>query len=147
MNDIEQVLVEVALQRKALVSAEDWMASRRAFAELTPEWLDYEAAREIMTDAKDALSAAEAAARIAILAEYESTGSKAPAKGAGVRVLRKATYVLADALAWCRQNAPALLTVDEKKFVKADLDGAPIEWIETPTATIAADLSIYEVGE
>ena len=147
MTLIEELLEEVAEKRLDLRKAEDAAAVARILAEETPEWLEYERQRELVNGLRDDVAAAENATRAAILLDFETTGSKAPAKGAGVRVLRKATYVLAEALAWCRQNAPALLTVDEKKFVKADLDGAPITWVEVPTATIATDLSIYEVGE
>lgn len=147
MTNLEQLLMDVSVARRVASAADDVVAARRAVAELTPEWLAYETAREDASACKDVLGAAEAAARIAILAEYEKTQNKAPAKGAGVRVLRKPTYALSDALAWCRANAPALLTVDEKAFVKANLPGAPITWIETPSATLAADLSMYEEAE
>jgi hypothetical protein len=147
MTDLEQALRDVAVIRRVLGAAEDVAAATRTVAELTPEWLAYERARDEAESYKDDLAAVEASARIAILAEYERTQNKAPAKGAGVRVLRKAIYKIADALAWCRANAPALLTVDEKAFVKADLPGSPIEWIETPSATLATDLSMYEDAE
>ena len=147
MDNLEELLEEVAEKRAALRKAEDLSALARIIAEQMPEWQEYEMRREIVNDLRDDVGAAEAATRIAILAEYEHTGSKAPLKGAGVRVLRKASYVLAEALAWCKDNAPALLTVDEKKFVKADLEGAPITWIETPTATVSGDLSEYEAAE
>jgi hypothetical protein len=147
MTDLEQALRDVAVIRRVLGAAEDVAAATRTVAELTPEWLAYERARDEAESYKDDLAAVEASARIAILAEYERTQNKAPVKGAGVRVLRKAIYKIADALTWCRANAPALLTVDEKAFVKADLPGSPIEWIETPSATLATDLSMYEDAE
>lgn len=144
MVDLERLLMDVAQRRADLREAEDAASAARMYAEQTPEWLSWQQHRETVLAASDALDAAETAARIEILAEYERTKNKAPVAGAGVRVLRKASYVLAEALAWCKENAPALLTVDEKKFVKADLDGAPITWLEVPTATIATDLSMYE---
>lgn len=147
MTLIEELLEEVAEKRLALRKAEDAAAVARILAEQTPEWLEYEQRRDCVTALRYDLVAAENATRAAVLLDFETTGNKAPAKGVGVRVLRKASYVLADALAWCRDNAPALLTVDEKKFVKADLDGAPITWLEVPTATIATDLSMYEVSQ
>ena len=110
MNELEQALRNVARLRRSVMQAEDWVAVRRARVEITPEWLDYETAQKVATDAKNELSEAESAARTAILAEYERTHKKTPAKGAGVRVLRKASYILADALAWCRASAPALLS-------------------------------------
>ena len=36
-----------------------------------------------------------------------------------------------------------MLVLDTKAFEKANLPGAPIEWEETPIATIATDLAAY----
>jgi hypothetical protein len=141
---LEELLLNVAINRAVLAEIEDLSAKAKATAELTPEWLAYRQAHDDVMTQRDILTIAEAAARAEILAEYEHTKNKAPAKGAGVRILRKATYSIVDALAWCRANAPALLVVDEKAFVKADLLGSPIEWIDVPSATLATDLSIYE---
>ena len=44
---------------------------------------------------------------------------------------------------WLRENAPAYLTVDTKRFEKAvdGLSGVPVTWEEKITATIATNLS------
>ena len=89
---------------------------------------------------------AETEAREMILAAYAETGNKKPVPGAGIRVTRSVAYDLDAALGWCKENAPAFLTLDRKAFEKAvlaGLPGAPADVDESPTATIAKDLSAY----
>jgi hypothetical protein len=112
----------------------------------TPQGIAFTARQQELADIKELLARAEAEARAAIVAAYRETGNKKPAEGAGIRVTRKAVYDMALATAWAQVSAPALMVLDAKAFEKANLPGAPIEWEETPTATIATDLAMYEDG-
>jgi len=145
MSDLGQLLGDVAKWRRQVDMEKNGVVILQERLAETEPWVILQEAKASLALAQGALGTCEMRARDEVLAEYGRTQNKAPIKGAGVRVLRKATYVLADALAWCRANAPALLTVDEKAFAKADLPGAPITWEENATATLATDLSEYLV--
>jgi hypothetical protein len=147
MSDVIGTLEQVAFERQMVRGAALYvdLASEAMLA--TPEGLVYAARKQELVESKELLTRAETEARDAILAAYRETGNKKPAEGAGVRVTRKARYDLAIATAWAQTSAPALLVLDAKAFEKANLPGAPIEWEETPTATIATDLTMYEEAE
>jgi hypothetical protein len=72
---------------------------------------------------------------------YAETGDKKVWPGIGIRVSEEIEYDSAEALAWCRENAPGLLVVDTKAFEKVAVAmGAPVKRIAKITPTIAADL-------
>lgn len=78
---------------------------------------------------------------------YEQSGDKSPAHGGGIRVRRLLSYDAQEACDWCRANAPALLTLDAKRFDQvAEVLGAPVELVEEPQATISRDLSDWLEG-
>ena len=147
MTDVIGALEQLAFERQMVRGANNYVALAYEAMLATPEGHVYEARSRELAECKELLARAETEARDAILAAYRETGSKKPAEGAGVRVTRKARYDLAIATAWAQASAPALLVLDTKAFEKANLPGAPIEWEETPTATIATDLSMYEEDE
>lgn len=72
------------------------------------------------------------------------TGEKKLPFGIGIRVTKKVQYDSDEALAWARENAPDLLTLDTKRFEKAVKAGtftsAPAEVFEVPTGTIPSNL-------
>ena len=69
--------------------------------------------------AKAAEVEAEAALRLAVLDEYERTGSKRPGYDLGVRVAERLEYNVERAIAWAKLNAPV--------FVVQALDAKPFE--------------------
>lgn len=99
--------------------------------------------------AKAALADAEASARALIVAIYETTGSKAPAVGASVRVSTKLEYDPAEAFAKAKAMGVAVIpeSLDVKaweKIVKASPATFPfVRVVEQPSATLASDLSAY----
>lgn len=94
-----------------------------------------------------ALSEAESALRAAAVAAYQETGSKAQAKGVGIRVLTKLAYHPDDALRWAKEHDMAL-ALDKAAFEKIAKAAPPdfVRTVESVQATIATDLSAV-VGE
>ena len=82
--------------------------------------------------------------RALTLKAYQETGDKKPVIGAGIRVIREIRYLPAVALAWCKENFVAALTLDKKTFERYALESAtPPEFVtitEEPQATIAREL-------
>lgn len=94
-----------------------------------------------------ALSEAEGAVRAAAIAAYQETGSKKPVPGVGIRVLTKLRYDEADALRWAREHDLCLML--DKAAFERQAKVTPlgfVETVETPSATIATDLSAVVEG-
>lgn len=144
MTDLTEALRLVARNRKAVRQMAEEMESANAEMCATPEGMAYLAYKTAHAELKAQSASAEAEARQAIISAYEASGNKSPAPGAGIRVKPVPVYDIARATEWAQRFAPALLVLDTKTFEKANLPGAPIEWTETPTATLATDLSMYE---
>lgn len=147
----EGIVLRVTLRHLAALNRR-WEAVTNALNEAeaamraTPEGQAYAEAQDAWTSLREEMTQAQADARLAILDAYAATGSKKPAPGAGIRVNRDVVYDFDEAMAWCRESAPALLTLHIAAFRKAalaGLPGAPAEIVERPTATIASDLSMY----
>lgn len=100
------------------------------------------ASYEAKAAAQKELAEAETALREAALAEYITSGSKAPAPGIGIRITKALQYSADEALVWAKASGIAL-QLDKKAFEKvAPAAGLPfVTTVETPTATIATDLA------
>lgn len=87
---------------------------------------------------------AETALREAAVEEYLATQNKAPAPGVGIRVTTSYDYYPAEAFNWAVEHKQCL-ALDTKAFkdvCKADaLRPDFVTVVQTPTATIATDLS------
>jgi hypothetical protein len=85
--------------------------------------------------------------RSAAVLEWEESGNKKPFPGIGIRVTKKFGYDFDKALEWSKENMPALLTLDVKKFEKvltvSEPAGLSLNIDYVPIATIAKDLSMY----
>ena len=91
----------------------------------------------------DACSEAEKKLRELTLAAYQATGSKKPAPGVGIRIVKSIEYDPAEARKWAASKG-ACLTLDTKAFeavvLKSVFDDAPGKVVEHPQATIAKEL-------
>lgn len=100
---------------------------------------------EVSAYGSDVLTA-EAAVRVAAIAEYEARGEKRPTPGVEVKVFSVLTYGADRALAWALEHKIAL-TLDKKEFER--LMGKPEarpEWVTEltqPRAQIATDLARF----
>jgi len=83
------------------------------------------------------------------LLAYAHTGNKKPAPGVGVRVSRSLVYDELQARDYCIANLAEALKLDKRAFEKyanGVSEVKPLEFVtitETPSATIASDLSEY----
>lgn len=97
--------------------------------------------------AAQACAESEEAARALTVALYQTTGDKAPAEGAAIRLTTKLAYDDADALAWAKQTGMALIpeSLDRKALEKiAKASQLPFVTItQEPSATLASDLTQY----
>jgi len=139
VTDLEGALRILAQQRRRAATYKEALDSART------EW---EAAHadliQSYKDAQDAVAQAEECVRTATLAEFERTGSKAPAPCVGVRVMTRLVYDANTALAWAREHDMAL-SLDKRAFEKVAKASPPefVEIVQEPSATIAVDLSAY----
>lgn len=114
---------------------------------------DYVAMESWMIINKQSLAELDAGIREAAIEDYKVTGNKKPWDGVGIREVTKYDYDLPKAVEWAKQNMPAILTVDKKKFEKVLSVTSPETLPETikvykeTTATIASDLSMYKEDE
>ena len=104
-------------------------------------------AKDALVQAREAAALADDDVRVATMSFYHETGNKHPATGVNIRIKRLVHYaegVTEDAaIVWCRQNAPALLTVslNHRLFEQLVLEGIVAKTIamvtEMPEVTIA----------
>jgi hypothetical protein len=144
MSDYNELLSKLAAQRFTLAIAKEMRAAMvKAFDE-TPSQQALQASINYAAQQVDELSNQ---LREQALADYKATGSKKPHPAMGIRVSTKLVYEPGMALDWAKTNLPAALVLDTKTFeafVKATT--VPVTFVsiqETPTATIATDLSEY----
>ena len=143
---IEEMLTNVAVVRADVEAARETMEAAQQAMWDTPEGIAWKAAVSVYEGQRGWLAQEENGVREAIVDAYDLTGNKKPADGAGVRIIKKVRYDLDEAVAWCKENAPAFLSLAAKPFEKAvlsGLPGAPAEIEEEPQATLARDLSKY----
>jgi hypothetical protein len=144
MTEYNELLAKLAAQRLTLATAKEMKGAMVKAFEETPS---YQAIQGNIASATNQISDLENELRGLALADYKATGSKKPHPGVGIRVSTKLVYDPAVALDWAKTNVPAALVLDTKTFegfVKAST--APVTFVsivETPTATIATDLSEY----
>jgi hypothetical protein len=86
---------------------------------------------------------AEARLRELTMQAYETTGSKKPAAGVGIRIVKQLHYDEAEALAWAIESgAEGCLSLQKTNFNKA-AEGLKLDFVkieEIPQATIAREL-------
>ena len=129
------------------------LTTARLQRELTDSRQKWEAENaELIEHAKQAgvsLADVEGNLRLAIVAEYERTGNKAPADGCGVRVTSRYDYDEKVALSWATDHG-LCLKLDTKAFGEVckteSMRPNFVTVEEVPTATIATDLSKF-VGD
>jgi hypothetical protein len=144
MSDYTELLSKLAAQRLTLATAKEMRTAMEIAFEETPS---FQAIRANIIDATQQIDELSEQLRELALADFKATGSKKPHPGVGIRVSTKLVYDPAVALDWAKTNVPAALVLDTKTFegfVKAST--APVTFVsivETPTATIATDLSEY----
>jgi hypothetical protein len=142
---MEQLLRDLAVTR-----AQQREHQRRAeeLGEALRETEAWRAWRDAQKGGEAAMSEAqrlEAQVRTGALALFEATRNRTPVAGVRIETVRRMRYNAQEALAWCRQYAPALLALDRDLFVQVapHLPGVPIQLEDTPEAHIADDLSAY----
>lgn len=83
------------------------------------------------------------------LEAYDQTGDKKPAPGVGIRVTKSLVYDETQAREYCVTNLVEALKLDKRifeKYANGVSEVKPLEFVtikETPSATIATDLSEY----
>jgi GNAT superfamily N-acetyltransferase len=132
-------------QKRAVVNARRHYSDRKAeVAALRQAWqLSNRLLLEAEADAKSELEDAERLLRSWTLEAYEATGSKAPAKGVGVKLVTKLRYDAKSALDWAKARGMFLaLDVPAFETFARNIPGEVpfVEITHEPTATIAQDL-------
>ena len=102
---------------------------------------------ELAANAKGTVAAEEERLRQLAIQEYEESGSKSPAPGVGIKVMRDVAYDAGRALLWAREFGLAL-KLDAAAFERTVLSqpylaNTPLEFVkvtERPQATLAKDL-------
>lgn len=124
--ELETALRALADAQRALADAKHYADDCAAVMWNTEAGRAAAIADGILIAARATTIVADEVARAAILAEYETTGDKTPAPGAGVRVAKcKLTITDTDlALAWAEEHMPAavLKTVDADLLLAAWAD-------------------------
>lgn len=135
---IEDLVAAVGYWRAILARTDGDIATREA------RFKEENAALYIFQNlTRQSLTEAEAQLRTAVVNAYIIDNTRQAHPACSIRITRQLHYDLAAATAWARTSAPALLVLDEKEFKKqaAQLDGAPVEMMEVPSAVIAGNLA------
>lgn len=143
---LTETLSELARARIAAeVAAEEFRVHVAAF-EAT---VDYKRLVDAAQSTRATMMQLDTQARGLTLDAFKATGDKEPASGATVRLYKRVLYDVAQALQWCKTNAPIYVreVLDTKPFEKAaeHMHAADAPWtIEyDPRPTLATDLSEY----
>ena len=144
MNELRDALQALAMDRGLLADLKAQEQAAQAALEATPEYQALAAVRAYRQKAEFAVEQESAAVRDYTLIEFKRSGDKSPANGVTVKLYKKLRYNNAVIFDWLMGNAPALLTIDTRRFEKsAETLGAPVEVDYEPRPTIATDLSEY----
>lgn len=144
MNELRNALQALARDRATLADLKTQEQAAQAALEATPEYQALAAVKTYRQKAEFAVEQESAAVRDYALIEFKRSGDKSPANGVTVKLYKKLRYNNAHVFDWLMVNAPALLTIDTKRFEKsAEAIGAPVEIEHEPRPTIATDLSEY----
>jgi hypothetical protein len=144
MSEYAELLAKLAAQRLTLATAKE---SKAALLKAFEQTTIYLAIQDNITEANQQIDDLTKQLHELALNDFRATGSKKPHPAMGIRVSTKLVYDLGVALDWAKTNLPAALVLDTKTFegfVKATT--VPVTFVsvtETPTATIATDLSAY----
>jgi hypothetical protein len=144
MSEYTELLAKLAAQRLTLATAKEMKTAMVKTFEETPS---FQAIQGNIASAANQIDDLTQQLHELALSDFKATGSKKPHPGVGIRVSTKLAYDPAVALDWAKTNLPAALVLDTKTFeafVKATT--VPVTFVsvtETPSATIATDLSEY----
>ena len=147
--DLKEALTNLAEVRRDLDAAAQAVARAKQALEETAEAKALAELKKQQAALSGEYMATDDQARALVLAEFQATANKAPAKGADISIYHEAEYDPARLLAWCQERRPTyvLLSLDVKRIDKNadDLmrDGAPLQIVERPRVRIATDLSEY----
>jgi hypothetical protein len=152
MNEIEikSMMKNYATIRIAVASAEEEL---KKMVDHLKQSDDYKTIEDWLIINKQSLEELDKDIREEAINQFEMTGSKHPWQSVGIREVTKYDYDLPKAVEWAKQNMPAILTVDKKKFEKVLSVTSPETLPETikvykeAIATIASDLSMYKEDE
>lgn len=162
----EQNLVELAMMRKLVADQIEAVKKYQAYLEGLPEYKNLVAAKtalaeytakegELVTEIKrskssvilETITGMNEQQRKEAFTEFKALLPE----GLALRVNHSLEYSEQEAIKWCETNATAALkTVLEKKVFETLAETKDIEFvkkIDTPTITIASDLSMYLAGE
>jgi hypothetical protein len=149
-NELATALKALADAQRAEAAAAAAADTAAAAVKATPEGQARTGALAAHVAARQAVMSAETAARAAILAEYEATGNKQPAPGAGVRI-RLGNLELVDriaGLAWAEQHMPiAVIKTPDADLLAAWASRQPAlpTWMtrqpDKATPTVAGNLA------
>lgn len=146
---MSEELKALAEARQALIGAEKVAADLEAVLQATFQGKMLQDTQEDISRLRAEVRALEIKAKAEALAEYEATGNKKPWEGATIKTYKTVDFDVGIAEAWCRKNAPALLSLDSKAYKKTApaLPGSPVTVSNEPRATLSRDLSAYLEGD
>ena len=135
---------EVHAHRVVLAINNDAMAVWQAKLEQTEEWKGLQELKAGVRTQGDLLAKSEQSLREMVYAAFKETGDKSPVAGATVKQFKRVDFNPAEAMAWCKIHAPALVKeILDPSYAKIaeNLTGAPIEVTYETRVQIATDLS------
>lgn len=142
-STLAEMVRSLAALRRAWARLEELAAEANQRAMQTPEWQAFQDLTGQMADMRQEMDALDEAIRRDAIAAYDADMTRRPVDGVEVKLYRKLRYNPGVAEMWVRENCPAALVFDTKRFerIAEQLDGAPVTAIQEPRATIARDLS------
>ena len=135
---------EVQAHRQVISSINAAMAEYQARLEQTEEWKGLQELKAGARTQGDLLANSEQTLRGMAYAAFKETGDKAPVAGVSVKQFKRVDFNPAEAMAWCKIHAPALVKeILDPSYAKIaeNLEGAPIEVKYESRVQIATDLS------
>jgi hypothetical protein len=150
---LEEQVRELARLRKEQDYRRSVMIDLQKRLEETPEYQVIIAYKPDVVSISEQVEEAETELRLAAVQSFLDTQDKRPHPALGIRVTKVVQVVDKNILAdYCKEHLPQAYILDMKfveKHAKAVADTAPlpgVEIVETPSATVASDLSSY-LGE
>ena len=143
VTELRAQVREVHVHRQVLSDISAAMATYQAKLEQTEEWKGLQELKAGARTQGDLLAKQEQTLREMVYAAFKETGDKAPVAGVTVKQFKRVDFNPAEAMAWCKVNAVALVkeVLDPNYRNVAEALGGPVSITYEPRVTIATDLS------
>ena len=144
VTELKAQVCRVHDTRQLLAQAQERLRAAEVVLELTSE---YQKVLDIKSHIKMLISdvqTEEEYLRMNALTAFKETGDKAPVSGVTVKQFKRVDFNPAEAMAWCKIHAPALVKeILDPGYARIaeNLEGAPIEVKYESRVQIATDLS------